>query len=85
MDYIHFAPRWKEELVATSKSGKLVFEFTMGVEHVYFPSKELWEKQAPDWAKDKWEEYMKACTNWSESNRYPMSIVDNTFMYELKE
>lgn len=33
---IKFSPRWREELVATCDEGVLIFEFTMGKNHVYF-------------------------------------------------
>ena len=34
--------RWREELEAVSAEGTLVFEFTMGKEHVYFPDEKAW-------------------------------------------
>lgn len=84
MNIIRFNPRWKEELVAYSKEGTLIFEFTMGVDHVYFPDKEKWENDAPAWAKNKWEEYRESCELWCKNNRVPMTITGNTFMYEEK-
>jgi hypothetical protein len=84
MDIIHFQPRWKEEIVATSKRGILVFEMTMGVDHVYFPSQVKWNKDAPEWAKPLWEEYYYACTCWCVQQKMPITLADNTFMYEQK-
>jgi len=37
--------RWREELEAVSADGTLVFEFTMGKEHVYFPDEKAWAAQ----------------------------------------
>ncbi|MGB4772668.1 MAG: hypothetical protein WBP58_14470 [Chitinophagaceae bacterium] len=85
MDIIRFQPRWKEEIVATSRRGKLVFEMTMGIDHVYFPSQVLWEKNAPEWAKPMWEEYMNACIRWCNNNSIPFTLADNTFMYEERK
>lgn len=82
MNEIRFEPRWKEEIVASSKEGKLVFEFTMGVDHVYFPGEAKWLKDAPAWAKDKWEQYLTGCKNWCSVNRVPMTITDDGYFYE---
>ncbi len=43
MSTITFALRWREELVATSEEGKLVFECTIAGFHVYFPSEAKWK------------------------------------------
>lgn len=81
---IHFTPRWREELVATSNEGKLIFELTMGTYHLYFPDLATWKKSVPEWAKDKWEYYEQECTKWCEQQRIPISIVDNALVYEEK-
>jgi hypothetical protein len=85
MDIKHFQPRWKEEIVATSKRGILVFEMTMGVDHVYFPSQVKWDKDAPEWAKPLWEEYMNECIKWCNNNSVPFTLADNTFMFEERK
>ena len=82
MSGIAINPRWKEELVATSDEGALVFEFTMGVHHVYFPSESAWLNSAPHWAKQKWKTYFKACDKWCEDNNIPITIVDDGSVYE---
>lgn len=84
MGNIQFNPRWKEELVASSNEGTLIFEFTMGVSHVYFPTEELWMKEVPDWAKHRWNEFKTACERWCEENRIPMSVVENTYVGSWK-
>lgn len=81
---IHFTPRWKEELLATSKDGVLVFELTMGKLQVYFPDTALWEKNVPGWAKDKWKIYREACEQWCNQNGIPFTVVSNGFVYALK-
>jgi len=81
IEIIDFSIRWKEELVAKTQFGSLIFEFTMGENHVYFPSKELWINNCPDWAKDKWETYYDACNRWCKSKHNPISIAENTFFY----
>lgn len=85
MSYIHFNPRWREELVATSTDGILIFELTMGTMHVYFPDETKWNADAPAWAKDKWQQYVTACSEWAKNNRIPISITDNALFYEEKK
>jgi len=84
MSQIKFNPRWKEELVAVSHEGVLILELAMGTLHVYFPDEAKWFAAVPDWAKEKWKEYLEACTAWCKENRIPLSIVNNTFVYEEK-
>jgi|GEM_PF-1300056 len=85
MGNISFNPRWREELVATSDEGKLVFEITMGELHVYFPGKKKWKEAVPGWAKDKREIYLDACERWCSQNNIPLSVANNTFFYEEKK
>lgn len=84
MSPIKFNPRWREELVAVSDEGVLILEIAMGTLHVYFPDEAVWSASAPGWAKEKWKDYLEACTSWCKENRIPISIVNNTFMYEEK-
>lgn len=84
MTPIHFEPRWKEELVASSSEGTLVFEFTMGEYHVYFPSQRAWLASVPEWAKPQWQHYFDQCSNWCKANRVPITVKDNGYVYELK-
>ncbi len=81
---IEFTPRWREELVATCEEGVLIFELTMGKNHVYFPSESTWINSVPHWAKEKWKIFQKACTEWCSRNCIPISIVDNALVYEEK-
>jgi hypothetical protein len=81
---ISFNPRWREELVATSNEGTLVFELTMGKYHVYFPDKSKWVASVPDWAKEKWEIYSEACNEWCTNNKIPITITDDAHVYEEK-
>lgn len=84
MELITFQPRWREELVAKSSNGILVFELTMGTPHVYFPDQECWKKEVPNWALPLWEEYKNAAEKWCVANRTPISIVDNALVYAEK-
>lgn len=85
MGNIRFQVRWKEEIVAYSDEGALVFEFTMGSDHVYFPDEGRWAGQAPAWAKDKWAEYKAAAEQWCAANRVPFTVAENGWMYEEKK
>jgi len=82
MSRINFVPGWKEELIASSEEGILVFEFTIAREHVYFPDEDLWKTGAPEWPKDKWELYRKKCEQWCSQNNIPFSLASGTFFYE---
>lgn len=82
MSVIRFTPRWKEELVAESAEGTLVFELTMGEAQLCFPSESLWQQEVPEWARTKWETYLEQCRDWCSRNQVPLSVVDNTFVYQ---
>jgi hypothetical protein len=79
---LRFSPRWREEIVATSSEGKLVFEFTMGKEHVYFPDEARWAAQAPAWARGQWQQYRDECEKWCRANRVPFTLTGDAHMYE---
>jgi hypothetical protein len=81
---IEFSPRWREELVASCSEGVLIFELTMGQNHVYFPSESKWIVSVPPWATDKWKLFFEECKMWCSGNGIPISIVDNALVYEEK-
>lgn len=81
---IEFVPRWREELVATCDEGVLIFELTMGKNHVYFPTESIWLNSVPHWAKNKWKIFFDACASWCSANNIPISMVDNALVYEEK-
>ena len=84
MSEIIFKQRWKEELEAISDERKLVFELTLGTLHVYFPSEVRWLAIVPAWAKEKWQLYLEACTDWCKQNKIPISVVEDAYVYEEK-
>ena len=84
MEQIIFNPRWKEELEAISDEGILIFELTMGKMHVYFPDENCWGNSVPGWATEKWELYLKACSNWCMQQNIPISIISDAHVYEEK-
>lgn len=85
MSMIHFNPRWREELVATSENGILIFELTMGTYHVYFPTEAKWRESVPEWAKSQWELYLNQCQQWCVQNNIPLTVVENALVYEEKK
>lgn len=82
-DGIQFDPRWREELVATSQEGKLVFELTMGELHVYFPDENRWHSSVPEWALEKFDIYKEACKKWCDGKGIPFTIAEQTFVYGI--
>ncbi|MBP6343970.1 MAG: hypothetical protein KA403_08555 [Candidatus Omnitrophica bacterium] len=83
MGKISFTGRWREELVATSDEGVLIFEFP-GHKEVYMPMAECWKDQVPAWAKDKWEEYKTACSEWCAKERLKIFFVHDSYVSEEK-
>jgi hypothetical protein len=78
-----FTPRWKEELVCECAEGKLVVEITMGVLHVYFPSEARWKRDAPTWARMRYEEILGDLTRWCTAKSIPLTVDDSAWMDDL--
>ncbi len=72
--------RWKEELVCKGPEGSLVFEMTMGVLHVYFPTPEKWLAEAPAWAKPKRDEILEAIRAYCKQSNVPLTIDDKAWV-----
>lgn len=75
-----FNIRWKEELDGFVDGHRFTVEITMGSLHVYFPSEEIWEKNAPEWAKGMWQEASDATARWAAGQSIPFEIADNTWV-----
>jgi hypothetical protein len=70
-----FSPRWREELVCTLDGKSFVIEFSMGsAYHAYLPSRERWEGQAPEWAKEIWPQVMEDLKQWCESQKILLTV-----------
>ncbi len=78
---IGWQPRWREELVATTAEGQLVFELTMGSLHVYFPDEATWLRSVPPWATAQYEDYRSSCERWCAGQGIPFTVVDNALVY----
>lgn len=85
MNPIYFTVRWREELVASSDLGTLVFELTMGKYHVYFPDQSQWQKSVPAWAANLWQHYYTQCSQWCAANKIPITITPDALVYEEKK
>ena len=77
---IDYQPRWKEMLDGRVGSHRFTVELSMGQLHVYFPSQEKWEAEAPKWAKGLWETAKLQAENWSRENKIPFSIDPYTWI-----
>lgn len=71
---ISFEPKWKEMLVGKVGDNQFTVEFTMGVDHVYFPTRQTWESSAPDWAKDLWLQASSEASLWANKKGIPFDI-----------
>jgi hypothetical protein len=61
-----FSPRWKDELACTSLDGELFLGMATSASepHVYFPTDEVWARQAPIWANDRRAELLAELEQW---------------------
>jgi len=80
---VSFAARWKEELVCTLPGGALVVEMTMGTWHVYFPTLEKWNTDAPAWARDQYETIVHEPRSWCAREGIALTVDDGAWVYEL--
>lgn len=72
-----FKPRWKEELVVTSKDGSFVLELPMGVLSAYLPTQDAWREKSPVWAKESWVDLKQELEVWCRENNAKL-IIDAT-------
>ena len=79
-----FEMKWKEDLYCKAKEGTLIFEITMGVYHVYFPTESKWNKDAPEWARHQYANVLTELRAWCEEKNIPLSLVDNGSIGVLK-
>lgn len=77
---IEFQARWKEMLDGRIENHRFTVELTMGQLHVYFPSKEKWEKESPSWARDIWETAQVQAHEWSKENKIPFSVDEHAWV-----
>ena len=82
MSDIVFRDRWKQVLEAKSDEGTLIFELTMGVDHVYFPDETRWQAMVPAWAKGQQARYLAACQVWCVANRIPITVTGDAHVFE---
>lgn len=67
-------PRWKEELVWESGHDRIVFEFTMGISHVYFPTIEKWRASHPALTDQRYRTVLRDVEAWAKRERVPLTI-----------
>lgn len=67
-------PRWKEELVWESGRERLVFEFTMGVSHVYFPTIEKWRAKNSELTEAHYDAVLGDIRAWAGREGVPLTV-----------
>jgi hypothetical protein len=67
-----FAPKWKEELICKTIDGSFLIEMTMGITCVYAPTKETWEKNAPDWDKSNYDLFISELEEYCKKQGFPL-------------
>jgi hypothetical protein len=75
-----FQTRWKEELVVSGFGGVFVLEHTMGVSMIFLPTKEVWQRNAPDWAKHYYAELKDELEFWCKKNNLPLRIESSAWV-----
>ena len=76
-----FQPRWKEELVVTSKNGSFILDLSMGILSAYLPTQNVWHEKAPIWAKDSWPELKQELEAWCKENNAKFIIDATAIVY----
>jgi hypothetical protein len=73
-----FQEKWKEQLVCRCAEGQIVFEMTMGIPAVYFPTEKRWNEivVAPHWASQKRAEILAELTEWCARKNLPLHVDD---------
>lgn len=69
-----FQPRWKEELVCSCDLGSFVVTMPMGVVSVDFPTEDIWQHEAPSWAKPYWDSVRSQLSAWCKSQNIPLYV-----------
>ena len=62
---------------------EFTIEMTMGKDHVYFPTEEMWNRAAPPWACGLWEQARDGASEWCLAHSIPFD-VDQTAWVEFK-
>lgn len=68
--------RWKELLIWKNDSHTLIFEMTMGVMHIYLPTREAWLKAAPVFAQQRYDEICDDIRAWATASNIPITFDD---------
>lgn len=71
---MRFSPEWKERMICTCSLGGFVLDFPMGVPTACFPSRRIWERDAPEWAKPHYDDTLAQLRSWRESQRVPLEV-----------
>ena len=71
---IKYLPRWKEMLDGIYGDHRFTVEITMGIIHVYFPTEETWERDAPAWAQGLWPQAKEDAQQWCAGNNTPFEV-----------
>ena len=77
---IEFQPRWKEMLDGKLGEKKFTVELSMGRLHTYFPTQEIWKREAPEWAAGLWDTAQEQARIWCEENKIPFDIDEHTWV-----
>jgi hypothetical protein len=67
-------PKWKEQLVWEDGPTRLIFELTMGADHVYFPTREAWDRQVADAVRPRYDEVLADIETWCRKKKTPLTV-----------
>jgi hypothetical protein len=62
-------------------SGDFSIDLTMGTLNAFFPDQESFNRTAPKWAIDHWQQIHDALKDWCDSNSIPLVVEQNGRLY----
>jgi len=68
-----FGQRRRDELLCHAPEGSLVLEIT---QQVFLPTEEIWQRQAPSWAKGYWSIIHADLTAWCATEGIPLKVSE---------
>lgn len=72
--------RWKEEVVWEGDGLRLIFEFTMGVAHIYLPTFERWQAQDATVTRALYDRVIADMAAFAKRERVPLTVDDRAWV-----
>jgi hypothetical protein len=76
-----FKGKWKEELICSCELGEFGLEFPMGIPTVYLPTESQWQKIAPVWAQNDWQNLHLQLQTWCKDGGFALQIDETAIVF----